>query len=67
MANRINGWLRQREPENGMTWLWCYQRLRPSDGKMVENAFPLGLVAEIEMRKPRGYGLVSFAWSRSIF
>jgi hypothetical protein len=47
MASKINGWLRQRIRANGMTWLWCYQRLRPGDGKMVENFFPLGLVTEI--------------------
>jgi hypothetical protein len=47
MANKINSWLRKRERAGGMTYLWCYQRLRPSDGKMVENAVPLGLVAEI--------------------
>jgi integrase len=47
MADRINGWLRQRERADGMTWLWCYQRLRPTDGRMVENSIPLGLVADI--------------------
>lgn len=46
-SNNVNGWLRQRMRADGMTWLWCYQRLRPGDGKMVENSFPLGLVAEI--------------------
>jgi len=30
-----------------MTYLWCYQRLRQSDGRMVENSIPLGLIAEI--------------------
>lgn len=47
MANKVQGWLRQRMRAEGMTWLWCYQRLRSSDGKMVENSVPLGLVAEI--------------------
>ena len=47
MANEVRGWLRQRKRADGMTWLWCYQRLRPSDGKMVENSIPLGMVAEI--------------------
>jgi len=47
MANKVKGWLRQRMRAEGMTWLWCYQRLRSSDGKMVENSVPLGLVAEI--------------------
>jgi hypothetical protein len=33
-SNKINGWLRQRMRADGMTWLWCYQRLRPGlDGK----------------------------------
>ena len=31
----------------GMTWLWCYQKLRSGDGKMVENSIPLGLVSDI--------------------
>jgi|HubBroStandDraft_2_1064218.scaffolds.fasta_scaffold873894_1 hypothetical protein len=30
-----------------MTWLWCYQRLRESDGEMVENTVRLGRVADI--------------------
>jgi integrase len=47
MANKVKGWLRQRKRTDGMTWLWCYQRLRPSDGEMVENSVPLGLVTEI--------------------
>jgi integrase len=56
MVSKINGWLRQRLRANGMTWLWCYQRLRPGDGKMVENSFPLGLVTEI--------GAEAAAWRR---
>ena len=47
MADKIKGWLRERERAEGMTYLWCFQRLRPSDGKMVENSVTLGLVAEI--------------------
>jgi len=47
MANKVNGWLRQCMRADGMTWLWCYQRLRSSDGKMVENSIPLGLVTKI--------------------
>ncbi len=47
MANRERGWLRKRERANGMIWLWCYQRRRDSNGKPVENAVPLGLVADI--------------------
>lgn len=49
MANirKVQGWLRQRERADGMTWLWCYQRLRESDGEMVENTVRLGLVADI--------------------
>ena len=56
MADRVNGWLRKRERAGGMTYIWCYQRLRPGDGKMVENPVPLGLVAEI--------GDESAAWRR---
>lgn len=44
---KARGWLRQRERADGMTWLWCYQRLRESDGEMVENTVRLGLVANI--------------------
>jgi hypothetical protein len=47
MANKARGWLRSRMRTDGMTWLWCYQRLRSSDGRMVENSVPLGLVDEI--------------------
>jgi hypothetical protein len=47
MASEVKGWLRKRERADGMTWLWCYQRLRSSDGKMVENSIRLGLVSEI--------------------
>jgi integrase len=49
MANvcKVRGWLRQRERADGMTWLWCYQRLRERDGEMVENTVRLGLVANI--------------------
>ena len=38
MADKVKGWLRKKERAGGMTWLWCYQKLRPSDGKMVENS-----------------------------
>ncbi len=44
---KVRGWLRQRERADGMAWLWCYQRPRSSDGKMVENAVRLGLVSDI--------------------
>jgi hypothetical protein len=47
MADKVRGWLRQRERADGMKWLWCYQKLRPSDETMVENTIPLGLVADI--------------------
>lgn len=47
MADKVKGWLRRKKRVDGMTWLWCYQKLRPSDGKMVENSVPLGLVSEI--------------------
>lgn len=47
MADMVKGWLRTRQRAGGMTYLWCYQRLRHRDGKMVENSVPLGLVAEI--------------------
>lgn len=56
MADKVNGWLRKRDRAGGMMYLWCYQRLRPSDGKMIENSVPLGLVTEL--------GDESAAWRR---
>ena len=47
MADKVRGWLRKRKRAGGMTWLWCYQKLRPGDGEMVENSIPLGLVSEV--------------------
>jgi integrase len=47
MADKVKGWLRKRKRAGGMTWLWCFQKLRPGDGEMVENCIPLGLVSEI--------------------
>ncbi len=47
MADKAKGWLRKRRRADGMMWLWCHQKLRPSDGKIVENSVPLGLVSEI--------------------
>jgi len=47
MADKARGWLRKRKRTCGMTWLWCYQKLRSGDGEMVENSIPLGLVSEI--------------------
>jgi integrase len=47
MADTAKGWLRKRRRVGGMTWFWCHQKLRPSDGKLVENSVPLGLVSEI--------------------
>ena len=47
MADKVKGWLRKKMRAGGMTWLWCYQKLRPSDGKMVENSVTLGLVSEV--------------------
>jgi integrase len=56
MANRkVRGWLRPRERADGKTWLWCYQRLRESDGEMVENSVPLGLVADIGDDEPSAW------------
>ena len=48
MADKATGWLRKRERADGMTWLWCYQKLRTSDGVMVENSVKLGLISDIE-------------------
>jgi len=36
-----------RKRAGGMTWLWCHQKLRASDGTKVENSVPLGLVSDV--------------------
>ena len=41
MADKVKGWLRKKQAGDGMAWLWCYQKLRPGDGEMVENSIPL--------------------------
>jgi hypothetical protein len=43
MADKAKGWLRKKKRAAGMTWLWCHQKLRPSDGKMAENSIPTWL------------------------
>jgi integrase len=47
MADKVQGWLRKRKRAGGMTWLWCHQKLRASDGTKVENSVPLGLVSDL--------------------
>jgi hypothetical protein len=47
MADKVKGWLRKRKRADGMSWLWCYQKLRASDGKMVDNSILFGLVSDI--------------------
>jgi hypothetical protein len=42
---RQQGWLRRKRYADGLTWLFCYQVTRPSDGKRVENSKRTGLVA----------------------
>jgi integrase len=41
------GWLRKRMRADGNTYFWCYQKVRPSDGKRVEQPVRLGLVSAI--------------------
>lgn len=41
------GWLRKRMRADGNTYFWCYQGIRPSDGKRVEHPVRLGLVSAI--------------------
>lgn len=41
------GWFRRRMRADGLTYFWCYQKVRPSDGKKVEQPVRLGLVADI--------------------
>jgi hypothetical protein len=40
------GWLRKKKYADGMTWLFCFQTTRQSDGKRVENSKRVGLVSD---------------------
>jgi integrase len=40
------GWLRKKKYADGMTWLFCFQITRRSDGKRVENSKRVGLLAD---------------------
>ncbi len=51
MAKVQRGWLRKKKYTAGMTWLFCFQVTRPSDGKRVENSKPVGLVAHFPDEK----------------
>ena len=51
MAKIQRGWLRKKKYADGMTWLFCFQVTRPSDGKRVENCKPVGLVADFPDEK----------------
>ena len=51
MAKVQRGWLRKKKYTAGMTWLFCFQVTRPSDGKRVENSKPVGLVADFPDEK----------------
>jgi integrase len=51
MRTKGEGWLRQKQYADGMTWLFCYQTIRPSDGKRVENSKPVGLLSEFPTEK----------------
>jgi hypothetical protein len=45
------GWLRKKKYADGMTWLFCFQTTRQSDGKRVENSKRVGLVADFPTEK----------------
>src|SRR6266566_8554634 len=51
MAKNQRGWLRKKKYADGMTWLFCFQVTRPSDGRRVENCKPIGLVADFPDEK----------------
>src|SRR5947208_11878317 len=54
MAKIQRGWLRKKKYADGMTWLFCFQVTRPSDGERVENSKPVGLVADFQEEKGGG-------------
>jgi integrase len=45
------GWLRKKKYADGLTWLFCFQTTRQSDGKRVENSKRVGLVADFPTEK----------------
>lgn len=51
MAKVQRGWLRRKKYAGGMTWLYCFQVTRPSDGERVENCKTIGLVAHFPNEK----------------
>jgi len=51
MAKLQRGWLRKKKYAEGMTWLFCFQVTRASDGKRVENSKTVGLVADFPNEK----------------
>ncbi len=51
MAKLQRGWLRKKKYVDGMTWLFCFQVTRPTDGKRVENSKTVGLVANFPNEK----------------
>jgi integrase len=51
MAKVQRGWLRKKKYAGGLTWLFCFQVTRASDGKRVENSKTVGLVADFPNEK----------------
>ncbi len=51
MRNNGEGWLRVRKYAEGDTVLFCYQTLRPSDGRRVENSKRVGLLKDFPSEK----------------
>ena len=47
MAQRHQrGWLKKEKRSQGVTWVLFFRTVRKSDGKRVENKFPIGLVKD---------------------
>lgn len=51
MGKIQRGWLRKKMYADGLTWLFCFQLTRPSDGKRVENSKRVGPVASFPGEK----------------
>ena len=51
MGKIQRGWLRKKMYADGLTWLFCFQVTRPSDGKRVENSKRVGLVSNFSAER----------------
>ena len=51
---RQRGWLKKEKRSQRETWVLFFRTVRKSDGKRVENKFPIGLVKDFPRRAVYG-------------